>query len=263
MLNIAVCVKQVPDTGKVRIDPADGTLVREGAGTMMNPDDLHAVEAALDLKERFRGTVTVFTMAPPAAREVLIQAMAMGADRAVLVSDPAFAGSDTLVTGRILSLAIGKTGTFDIIVTGVESIDGNTGSVGYQLSEFLDMPLLTRIHSIEVAGKCVHVERLYGHEYQKIEVELPVLLAVNRQTNTHRHPGLAAVNLAFEKDIQVLTMDEIGGSADDYGIKGSPTMVVNYESLSHKRNRVVLEGSLDEKVDAFMTVIRKHGILRY
>ncbi len=263
MTSIAVCVKQVPDTQKAVFDPVTGAIDRTGTGNIMNPDDLHAIEMALFLRDNFGGTITALTMGPPQAADVLCEAYSFGVDRCVLVSDPCFAGSDSLVTSRILSRAVAHLGGFDIVVTGFEAIDGNTSHVGFQLSEFLDMPLITRIHRIGIEERCAVIERLYGHEFQKIKVSFPVLLAVGRNANRVRIPRLADINSCADRDIETLNLSHIGGTADEYGAAGSPTVVVETKTFSHRRNREVLAGTIDEKVDQTIHRLKKHGILRY
>ncbi|MCP4137869.1 MAG: electron transfer flavoprotein subunit beta/FixA family protein [bacterium] len=263
MLKIIVCVKQVPDTSKVKINPKNGTLIRESIENIMNPDDRHAMETALCLKERYGGTITAITMGPPQAEDVLREAFAMGADDALLITDKRFAGSDSLVTSNILSKVIKKSGKFDIIVTGVEAIDGNTSNVGFQLSEFLGIPLITQIHKIEIQNSSALIERLYGHEYQQIKIDLPILLAVNKDINKVRFSSLQGLNFCFDKEIKRITMDDIGGTEDEYGLKGSPTIVLEYDSFVHKREQEIIEGTLNEKVDGLIHKLKKHNILRY
>ncbi len=263
MLKIIVCIKQVPHTDKASIDPKKGTLIRDSVERMINPDDLNAIEMALTLRERFGGEITCITMGPPHAEDILREAFAYGVDRGVLISDPCFAGSDSLITSMVLSRAIVKLGTFNIIITGVEAIDGNTGSVGYQISEFFKLPLITKIHKIDILDGSAVIERLYGHEYQQIRVDLPVLLSVNKETNRVRIPALAAINAYFDNPIVTLTMADIGGSEKEFGIKGSPTIVINYESFLQKRGQERISGSTQEKVETFVKKLKKHNILRY
>lgn len=263
MLSIIVCIKQVPDTQKALFDPRSGTIDRSGTDNIMNPDDLHALEMALTIKDEFGATITAATMGPPQAADVLSEAYALGADRCVLISDPRFAGSDSLATGRIISRAITKLGHFDIVITGCEAIDGNTGHVGFQLSEFLRMPLLAQIHKFQISSSQAIIERLYGHEYQKIRVNLPILIAVGKTANRVRVPRLADIRTCADRSITTLTMDDIGGPADEYGAAGSPTVVIETELFSHKREREVISGTLDDKVDNLIHKLKKQNILRY
>ena len=263
MLSIAVCIKQVPDTQKARFDPSTGTIDRSGTASIMNPDDLHAVEMALSLRDRYGATVTAFTMGPPHAADVLDEAYALGADSCVLVTDPGFAGADSLVTSRTLARALRKLGPFDIMVTGCEAIDGNTGHVGFQLSEFLGMPLIAQLHRFDVTDGHAVIERLYGHEYQKIRVEFPLLITVGKNSNRVRIPRLADVNACLDKTIVTLSMGDLGGEPEEYGSAGSPTVVIETELFSHKRSREVFQGSLNDKADQLVHRLKKHNILRY
>jgi electron transfer flavoprotein alpha/beta subunit len=263
MLSIVTCIKQVPDTQRAVFDPATGALVRSMTGNIMNPDDLHALETALTLRDACGGSITAVSMGPPQAADVLREAYAFGVDRCVLITDQRFAGSDSIVTGRILSRAITRLGAFDVVVTGFEAIDGNTSHVSFQLSEYLSMPLITQIHSIQVAGGHAVIERLYGHEFQKIRVSLPICIAAGRGSNRVRIPSLADINTCEEREIAVLTMDDIGGSEDEYGVAGSPTVVIETETFSHVRGREQLDGTVQEKADLLVQRMKKHNILRY
>lgn len=263
MLSIIVCIKQVPDTQKALFDPRTGTIDRSGADNIMNPDDLHAIEMALAVRDGCGATITALTMGPPQAADVLAEAYALGVDRCVILSDPRFAGSDSLVTGRTLSRAIEKLGPYDLIMTGCEAIDGNTGHVGFQVSEFLGIPLMTQIHKFQISSKTATIERLYGHEYQKIRVDLPILIAVGKTANRVRTPRLADIRTCADRDVTVMTMDDIGGDEAEYGTAGSPTVVIETEMFSHRREREVLGGTIDEKVDNLIHRLKKQNILRY
>src|SRR4030042_5323167 len=216
MLSIVVCIKQVPDTQNAVFDPRSGSIDRTGTDNIMNPDDLHASETALSIKDSYGAMITAVTMGPPQAADVLNEAYALGADSCVLGSDQRFAGADSLVTSKILSRAIDLLGAFDIVITGCDAIDGNTAHVGYQLSEFLGIPLITQIHKLEIQSDHAVIERLYGHEYQKIKVLLPLLLAVNKHTNRVRFPRLADIKTCTDKNITIMTMNDIGGTEREY-----------------------------------------------
>lgn len=263
MLSIIVCIKQVPDMHGAIFDPQTCVINRDCAINIMNPDDLHALEMALSLKDQFGADITVITMGPPQAADVLYDAYALGADRCVLITDPRFAGSDSLVTSRVLSRALSQLGRFDIIITGFEAIDGNTAHVGFQLSEFLHIPLITQIHKIQLERDYAMIERLYGHEYQKIKVSLPLLLSINKNTNNVRFPRLADIKTSTDKQLEIMTMDDIGGTENEYGIAGSPTVVIETKLFSHKREHEALAGSVNEEVDQLIHKMKMHNILRY
>lgn len=263
MLSIIVCIKQVPDTQKAVFDPRTGVIDRSGTENIMNPDDLHALEMALTLKDEYGASVTAVTMGPPQAADVLNEAHALGVDRCVLVTDVRFSGSDSLVTSMVLARAIAKLGPFDIVVTGREAIDGNTAHVGFQLSEFLGIPLLTQIHKFQIEDGSAVIERLYGHEYQKIRVRLPILIAVNRHANRVRIPRLADIKTCADEPIIRMSLEDIGGTEDEYGTAGSPTIVIETEIFSHKRGKEMLSGDMNEIIDALVHKLKKHNILRY
>ena len=263
MLNIIVCIKQVPKTGNVEMYKATGTLNRKETENIINPDDLHALELALYLKEYYASFITVITMGPDNAEDSLYEAYAMGADKCVLLSDERFMGADTYATSLTLSRAIKKIGGFDLVLTGMTAIDGNTSHVGYQLSEFLNIPLVSQINDIEIIEKHAVIKRLYGHEYQKIEVDLPILVASDKETNRVRFPKFSEINLCFDKEIIRMNLEDLGGSENDYGLKGSPSIVINAESFNHKRKQKIIDGNLYEKVDKFISILKKQNILKY
>ncbi len=263
MLKIIVCIKQVPGTGKVRIDNETGVLKREESDNIINPDDLHALELALYIKEYYESHITAITMGPSSAEDVLYDAYALGVDKCILLSDSLFTGADTYATSLTLTRAIEKLGRFDIILTGMTAIDGNTSHVGYQMAEFLEVPLITQINDIEIIGDYAVIKRLYGHEYQKISVGFPMILSADKETNIVRFPKFSNINSCFEKKIITMGAEDLGGSEDDYGLKGSPSIVIKTESFKHKRKQEQITGELEEKVDKFIAILKKHNILKY
>jgi electron transfer flavoprotein beta subunit len=258
-----VCIKQVPESHLAVIDPVKGTLIRDNIQLIINPDDLHALEMALALREKYGGTITALTMGPEYAEEILYEAYAMGVDYGVLICDERFKGSDSLITSKILAAAIQKLGAFNLVLTGMTAIDGNTSHVGFQLSEYMQIPLITQIHKIDIFKDHSIIERRYGHEYQKIKVPLPILLACDGETNKVRYPRLMDINRCFEKPISCLKMEDIGGEEKDYGLIGSPTIVIKTESFSHKREQQVIQGHLHDKVESFIAALKKHDILKF
>lgn len=263
MLSIIVCIKQVPDTQKASFDPKTGIIDRNGVDNIMNPDDLHALEMALSIKDTYGAHITAITMGPPQAADVLSEAYALGVDLCVIITDPRFAGSDSLITSKVLSRAITGLGSFDIIITGCEAIDGNTAHVGYQLSEFLRIPLMTQIHNFQIDSGHAIIERLYGHEYQNIRVRLPLLLAISKNTNRVRIPRLCDLKTCTDRAIRMMSMDDIGGSEQEYGAAGSPTVVIDTEIFSHQREREVFSGDCNEKADMLIHKLKVHNILKY
>jgi electron transfer flavoprotein beta subunit len=256
-MKIVVCIKQVPDTAEVKINPETGTLIREGVPSIINPFDLHAIEAGLFLKEKTGGKVTVLTMGPPQAETALREAIAMGADEGVLLSDRAFAGSDTWATSFTLAKAISKLGA-DVILCGKQAIDGDTAQVGPETAEFLNIPHISYVRKIEdVANGSIRIQRLMDEGYDVIESALPVLLTVVRELNEPRLPSLKGKMAAKKAVIQTWGHSDIMADLNDLGMKGSPTQVKNIFSPEARANRKLLQGTPEEQVDALMQELRE------
>jgi electron transfer flavoprotein beta subunit len=242
-LNIIVCIKQVPDTTEVKINPDTGTLIREGVPSIINPFDTYAIEEGLRLKEQFGGKVTVISMGPPQAIEALKEAVAMGADEAILLSDRAFAGSDTWATSYTLSNAIRKLGEFDIILCGKQAMDGDTGQVGPGIARQLDISQLTYVFKIREVGLEVGrivVERLLEEGREVVEATLPALLTVVKDINQPRYPTFMGIRRATRMAIPTWTAQDLcEADTDRCGLAGSPTQVVRVFSPPRR------EGSVD------------------
>ncbi len=224
-MEIVVCVKQVPDTTEVKIDPVTNTLIRQGVPSIVNPFDKNAVEAALQLKDTHGGKVTVISMGPPQAKDALKECLAMGADEAILLSDRAFGGADTLATSHTLAAGIKKLGKVDIILCGKQAIDGDTAQVGPEIAEHLDIPQVTYVSKIEAVGGKLKVEREQEEGYEIIEVSTPVMLTVVKSINIPRNPTVKGTMKANRKEIPVWTVNEVTVEAEKIGLKGSPTQV--------------------------------------
>ncbi|CVK18999.1 MULTISPECIES: electron transfer flavoprotein subunit beta/FixA family protein [Sporomusa] len=224
-MEIVVCVKQVPDTTEVKIDPVTNTLIRQGVPSIVNPFDKNAVEAALQLKDTHGGKVTVISMGPPQAKDALKECLAMGADEAILLSDRAFGGADTLATSHTLAAGIKKLGKVDIILCGKQAIDGDTAQVGPEIAEHLDIPQVTYVSKIEAEGGKLKVEREQEEGYEIIEVSTPVMLTVVKSINIPRNPTVKGTMKANRKEIPVWTVNEVTVEAEKIGLKGSPTQV--------------------------------------
>lgn len=224
-MNVIVCIKQVPDTNEVKINPVTGTLIRDGVPSIINPDDKSALEAALRLKDEYGVKVTVLTMGPPQADLVLKEAYAMGADELVLLTDRAFAGSDTLSTSTILAAAI-KTMDYDIIMTGRQAIDGDTAQVGPQISEHLGIPVISYAEEIKLENDSIIVKRQYEDRYQMLKGKLPLVITALSELNTPRYMNVGRIFDAYkEKEVKVLSISDIGLDPATIGLKGSPTSV--------------------------------------
>ena len=256
-MNIIVCIKQVPDTAEIRINPETNTLMREGVPSIINPFDLNAIEAALQIREQTGGKVTVLTMGPPQAETSLRDAIAMGADEAVLLSDKAFAGSDTWATSYTLARAIEKLGA-DIIFCGKQAIDGDTAQVGPETAEFLNIPHISYIRKIEeVMDKSIRVQRLMDEGYDIVEASLPVLLTVVKELNDPRMPSLKGKMAAKKAEIKVMGFVDIDADENSLGLKGSPTQVKNIFAPEIKSERRMIEGSPEEMVDSLIRELKE------
>lgn len=258
-MNIVVCIKQVPDTAEVRINPETNTLIREGVPSIINPYDMHAIEAGLRIRETVGGKVTVITMGPPQAETALRESISMGADDALLITDRAFAGSDTLATSYTLSRAISKLGA-DIVLCGKQAIDGDTAQVGPEVAEFLDIPHISYVKKIEeIRPDYIRVQRLMEEGYDIVESTIPVLLTVVKELNEPRLPSLKGKMAAKKAEIKRWTASDLGAEPERLGLKGSPTLVKNIFAPEIKKDRRMLEGSAEEKVDVLIEELRRFG----
>jgi electron transfer flavoprotein beta subunit len=223
-MKIVVCMKQVPDTTEVKINPVTGTLIREGIPSIINPDDKAGLEAALVLKETQGAEVTVLTMGPPQADLALREALAMGADRAILLSDVRFGGADTWATSSTLAAALRKL-DYDLVICGRQAIDGDTAQVGPQIAEHLKLPHVSYVSELACEGNALVVKRAFEDGYQRIRVKLPCLLTALKDMNTPRYMSVAGVFGAFKQEVTVWGFGDIEVDPADIGLKGSPTRV--------------------------------------
>lgn len=224
-MNIVVCLKQVPDTNEVKIDPKTGTLIREGVPSIINPDDKNALEEALRLKDAHGAHVTIISMGPPQAEKALREALAMGADEAILVSDRAFGGSDTLATSHALAATLRKL-DYDVIFAGRQAIDGDTAQVGPEIAEHLDLPQITYVEKVEVTSGGLKVTRAWEDGYENIEVKTPVLLTAIKELNEPRYMNIKNIfDMYQNKEVKVWNADHIEADKALLGLKGSPTKV--------------------------------------
>ena len=230
-MRIIVPIKQVPESGNVKMDPVTGTIIRAGVETVVNPLDLYAVEAALRLKKEYGGTVTVISMGPPQAAKALRDVVAMGCDDAILVSDRKFGGSDTWATSYTLAQAIRKSGAFDLIVAGERATDGDTAQVGPGIAAWLDLPVATYVARIDgIAEGRITAERLVEEGYQILSLPLPALLTVVKEIAAPRLPTLRGKKYAKALSIPVYGTDNMDLDPTFIGLRGSPTKVVKIDS---------------------------------
>jgi electron transfer flavoprotein beta subunit len=261
-MNIVVTIKQVPDAANVRINPETKTLVREGVESMMNPLDAYALEEGVRLKEKFGGKVTVVCMGPPMAEAVLREAISLGADEAVLLSDRAVAGSDTLATSYALSQTISKLGAFDVILGGKQAIDGDTAQVGPGIAVNLDIPQVTCVRKIrEYADNKMVVERMTEEGYDVVEVSLPAVITVVKEINEPRIASLKGKMAAKRAQIKMMTAADIEADLTRLGLKGSPTNVVEIFSPEARKGGVKIEGEPDVQAKTLVASLKEAQLL--
>lgn len=261
-MEIVVCVKQVPDTTEVKIDSVKNTLIREGVPSIVNPFDKIAVEVALQLKEKYGGRVGVISMGPPQAAEALKECLAMGADEAVLVSDRAFGGADTLATSYALSTAIAKWGSVDLILCGKQAIDGDTAQVGPGIAENLGLPQITYAARIEVNGNVIKVDREHEDGYEIMEAKLPVVVTVVKSIAEPRFPTVKGTMKANRTQIPVWTAANIGADEKRIGMPGSPTQVRRiFTPTQRSQGQVIREETAKQSVAKLMQLLSDAKII--
>jgi len=260
-LNIIVLLKQVPDIEKVKFDTERGTLDRSSAPAEPNPFDLNALEAGVRIKEKSGGKVTVVSMGPPQAESALRDALARGADRAILLTDRRFGGADTLATSYTLASAIKKIGSFDLIICGEKTVDGDTGQVGPEVAELLGIPHVAYVSEIREQGKggLVVVSEM-GENYHVTGLELPGLTTVTKNINEPRLPSLRDKLRARKSEIETWGAEDLADIADDgrFGIKGSPTWVyrITVPSVEGRRGKI-FRGAPEEAVRELVGELEK------
>jgi electron transfer flavoprotein beta subunit len=255
-------IKQVPDLHNLEINSKTGTLIREGIESIINPDDKYGIELGLSIKEQYGGEITAITMGPPQAEFALREILAMGVDRAILITDKQFAYSDTLQTVLVLKETFDKIKNYDIIITGSQTSDASTGQVPFQLSEALNIPLITDIFTFELEGNIFRCQRNFGHESQNIEVQMPILIRVRRHYNEPRHISLKGIKDAFKKEIIIYDFNALNCPEYLDGCNKSPTRVVKIEKITFKRKNEIIEGNIREKVQKILKIMQEHGIER-
>ena len=246
-MKIVVCLKQVPDTTAVKIDPKTGTLIRDGVPSIINPEDKHALEAALQLKDNNGAEVTVLSMGPPQAKSALREALCMGADKAILITDRAFAGADTL--------------GYDIIFAGRQAIDGDTAQVGPEIAEHLNIPQVTYVQGVKVEEDGLLVNRALEDGYELIKVKAPVLLTAIKELNEPRYMNVKNIFETSDDEILVWSADDIDVDKAELGLKGSPTKVKRSMTKEAKgAGEIVKESPKDSVTYVLGKLKEKHYI---
>ena len=261
-MNIVVCLKQVPDTTDIKIDPQTNTLVRQGIKNIVNPFDTYALEEGVRVKERYGGKVTAISMGPPQAEEVLREAIALGADEAILLSDSAFAGADTLATAYTLARAINKLEQYDVIICGRQTIDGDTGQVGPELAEMLKLSFVAYVSKIdEISNGYMRVKRMIEDGYEVMETPLPAVLTVVKEINVPRLPSLRGLTKAKSAVIPVWTAQELGVDNNMVGLSGSATRVIEIFFPQRVRCGEIFQGELESQVSRLVDKLREATIV--
>ncbi|KPK42080.1 MAG: electron transfer flavoprotein subunit beta [Omnitrophica WOR_2 bacterium SM23_29] len=256
-MNIIVCIKQVPDTQDVKINPQTNTLVREGVASIVNPFDMYAIEEALRIKERLGGKVTIITMGPPQAEVALREAISLGADEAILITDRAFAGADTWATSYTLSKSIEKFGGYDLIICGKQAIDGDTAQVGPGIAAQLDIPQVTYVKKTEeIKDGVARFERMTEEGYEVIETPLPCLITVVKEINEPRLPSLRGKIRAKQAQVTKFTSKDMDLDPNKIGLKGSPTVVDKIFAPPKRTGGQVLHGTTPEVTDKLVEEIK-------
>ena len=242
-MNIIVCIKQVPDTTDVKINPETNTLVRDGVASIINPFDMYAIEEALRIREKIGGKVTAITMGPPQAETALREAVSMGVDDVILVSDRAFAGSDTWATSYTLAATIRKVGQYDLILTGKQASDGDTAQVGPGIAVQLDIPQVMFVKKVrDVRADSIVFERMTEEGSDVIEAQLPVLISVVKEINTPRLPSLKGKMRSKKIDIIKWSANDLIVDAKSLGLNGSPTTVNKIFTPPRRQAGQIFEG---------------------
>ncbi|MEE8359874.1 MAG: electron transfer flavoprotein subunit beta/FixA family protein [Candidatus Omnitrophota bacterium] len=256
-MNIIVCIKQVPNTIDVRIDPETNTLIREGIESVINPFDTYAIEEGIRLKERFGGKVTILTMGPPQAESSLKEAISLGADEGILISDRAFAGSDTWATSYALSMAIRNIKDYDIVICGKQASDGDTAQVGPGISAHLCIPQVTYVKKIEeIIEATAKFERMTEEGYEVIESPMPCVITVVKEINEPRLPSLKGKMRARSAQIKTWKAADMGCDPKAIGLEGSPTKVVKIFTPPVREKGKILQGDSKEMVDQLVDFLK-------
>jgi len=261
-MNIVVCLKQVPGTTEVKIDPQTNTLIRQGIENIINPFDTYAIEEGVRIKEQHEGKVTVITMGPPQAEAALREAFSLGADEAILLSDRAFAGADTRATAFTLSCAVKKLQQYDLIICGRQTIDGDTGQVGPELAEMLlDIPFVAYVSQIEeIRDGYLRVRRMVEEGHEVIETTLPAVITVAKEINVPRMPSLRGIMKSKSAIISTWGIQELGVEESMVGLSGSSTQVIKIFFPQRAHQAEMLEGDLEKQVDTLIDRLKNAGL---
>jgi electron transfer flavoprotein beta subunit len=265
MLKIVVCAKAVPDPKEacnIKIDPETKTLMRCEVPFVLNPLDKNALEAALQLKEQIGARISVVSMGPPDAGNIVKECLALGADQGYLLSDPAFGGADAYATAYTLAKGIEKIGAFDVVFCGMASSDGSTEWVGPEMATFLQVPVVTMVKEIDASdGNQWTVKASIENGYRLMKVQLPAVFTVTRELNAPRTLSFSGIIKARKKEITQWGVADLGVAADTVGVKGSPTIVATLSNRESKRQVQFIEGTREEKAQQLVQSLADAGML--
>ena len=262
-MNIIVCIKQVPDSTQVKVDPKTGTLVRAGVPSILNPYDHYALEKALAIKKNTGAKVTVLSMGPNQAVAVLRLALALGADEGVLLSDRAFAGSDTWATSYALATAIRKIGSYDLILCGQMAIDGDTAQTGPGIARHLNIPQITFCSSIDASGNQVVVQKLIEGVHQILQADMPILVTMTMPVDyAPKYPSFLAAHKAQDKQIYTWTAADIQADVHKLGLEGSPTRVDRIFPPPARQKGEMYSGAAVELAEKFVEILKKESFVK-
>lgn len=261
-LKIIVCVKQVPANADVEMDAEKGTLIRDGIKTEVNPFDMYAIEESIRLKERYGARVTAISMGPAQAVESLREAIAMGCDDAILLSDKKFAGADTLATAYTLACGIRKINNFDMVICGLKTTDGDTGQVGGSLAEELGIPYINYVRKIiDLNKNGGSLERTMDNYYERIKFPLPVLITVTKETNEPRYISFKMRRMAMNAPVDIWSANDLNGDEDRFGLDGSPTRVVKIFKPKARDRGTLIKGNKEEQVRQVIEKLKENKII--
>jgi len=261
-MNIVVCLKQVPGTTEVKIDPVTNSLIRQGIPNIINPFDTYALEEGVRIKEKSGGKVTVLTMGPPQADAALREAISLGADDTILLSDRAFATADTWATANTLAGAIKKIGQYDVIICGRQTVDGDTGQVGPEMAEMLGVPFLAYVSKIEeIKDKYIRVTRAIEEGHEVLETTLPAVITVAKEINTPRLPSLRGIMKSKNHKITTWTNTDLALDPKSVGLAGSSTQVIKVFFPKRVNKAEILTGDISKQVDTLIEKLRETRLL--
>jgi len=259
-MNIIVCIKQVPDTTDIKIDPIANTLIREGVESIINPFDLYAIEEALRLKEQHGGKIIALSMGPPQVESALRKSISMGVDEIILITDRKFAGADTWATSLTLAEAIKNFGKYDLIFFGQQAVDGDTAQVGPGVAAHLNLPQAGFVRKIEeISDGKIIVQRLMEDGFDRIQMSLPAVITVVKDINTPRLPSLRGKRNARKAEMKILTAVDLNLNENDIGLNGSPTQVVKIFSPDIKKSGEKYELPAEELAEIFHKKLEEFG----